>query len=131
MSETTPAEIIVGVDTHKHVHAAVAISALGARLGTTNIPASVKGYRTLEAWARSLGPVQAFNVEGTGSYGAGLSRFLCEQGHAVFEVNRPNRQLRHQHGKSDPIDAEAAARAVLVGQAKPPPCPRPARARWR
>ena len=69
----------------------------------------------LEAWARSLGPVRAFGVEGTGSYGAGLSRFLSGQGHTVLEVNRPDRQLRRQHGKSDPIDAEAAARAV-------PPC---------
>ncbi len=118
MSEAFPAaQIIVGVDTHKHVHAAVAISELGARLDTITVPASAKGYQDLETWARSMGPVRAFGVEGTGSYGAGLSRFLCEQGHAVFEVNRPNRQLRHQHGKSDPIDAEAAARAVLAGQA--------------
>ncbi len=118
MSEAfAAAEIIVGVDTHKHVHAAVAISALGARLGTTTVPASAKGYRDLETWARSLGPVRAFGVEGTGSYGAGLSRFLCGQGHVVLEVNCPDRQLRHQHGKSDPIDAEAAARAVLGGQA--------------
>ena len=116
MSKNTPAEIIVGVDTHKHVHAAVAISGLGARLGKMIAPASAKGYRDLEAWAQSLGAVRAFGVEGTGSYGAGLSRFLCEQGHAVLEVNRPNRHLRHQHGKSDPIDAEAAARAVLAGQ---------------
>jgi transposase len=117
MNETMPAEIIVGVDTHKHVHAAVAISALGARLGTMTIPASAKGYRALEAWAQSLGQVRTFGVEGTGSYGAALSRFLCEQGHAVLEVNRLDRQLRYQHGKSDPIDAEAAARAVIAGQA--------------
>ncbi|MDN3626869.1 IS110 family transposase [Methylobacterium isbiliense] len=116
MSETTPAEIIVGVDTHKHIHAAVAISPLGARLGSTTIPVDGKGYRALETWARSLGPIRAFGVEGTGSYGAGLSRFLREQGHDVFEVNRPNRQLRHQKGKSDPLDAEGAARAVLAGQ---------------
>ena len=119
MSEASPAaaEVIVGVDTHKHVHAAVAINALGARLGTMTAPANAKGYRDLEAWARSMGPIRVFGVEGTGSYGAGLSRFLCGQGHAVLEVNRPNRQLRRQHGKSDPIDAEAAARAVLGGQA--------------
>lgn len=118
MSETVPtADVIIGVDTHKLTHDAAAISALGTRLGTMTIPVSGKGYQALEAWARSLGPVRAFGVEGTGSYGAGLSRFLCEQGHAVLEVNRPNRQLRHQHGKSDPIDAEGAARAVLSGQA--------------
>jgi transposase len=118
MSETAvPAEIIVGVDTHKHVHAAVAIDTLGARLGATTIPVGAEGYRDLEAWARSFGAVRAFGVEGTGSYGAGLSRFLRERGHAVLEVDRPSRQLRHRKGKSDPLDAEAAARAVLGGQA--------------
>ncbi len=82
MNETARAEIIVGVDTHKHVHAAVAIDRLGARLGAMTIPVGARGYRTLEAWARSLGPIRAFGVEGTGSYGAGLSRFLvvrCRQ----------------------------------------------------
>ena len=128
MSETASTDIIVGIDTHKHVHVAVAISALGARLGITTIPVSAKGYRDLEAWALSLGAVRAFGIEGTGSYGAGLSCFLCEQGHAVLEVNRPNRQLRRQRGKSDPLDAEAAARAVLGRQTA---CPSPALARSR
>ncbi len=118
MSETAvPAEVIVGVDTHKHVHAAVAIDALGTRRGSTTVPVSAEGYRALEAWARSFGPVRAFGVEGTGSYGAGLSRFLRERGHAVLEVDRPSRRVRHRKGKSDPLDAEAAARAVLGGQA--------------
>jgi transposase len=117
MSDIEAAGVIVGVDTHKHVHAAVAINVVGARLGTMTVPVNSKGYRALEAWARSLGPVRAFGVEGTGSYGAGLSRFLCEQGHAVVEVNRPDRQLRHRKGKSDTVDAESAARAVLGGQA--------------
>src|SRR5919107_1246620 len=118
MSRALPRpEVIVGVDTHKHVHAAVAIDALGARLGTTTIPVNDRGYRDLEAWARSLGVIRAFGIEGTGSYGAGLTRFVRERGHAVLEVNRPDRQLRHQKGKSDPLDAEGAARAVLAGHA--------------
>src|SRR5688500_16594528 len=117
MTETSPCEIIVGVDTHKHTHAAVDINTLGARLGAMTIPVSTTGYRDLEAWARSFGPIRAFGIEGTGSCGAGLSRSLQANGHSVFEVNRPNRQLRHQHGKSDPLDAESAARAVLGGQA--------------
>ena len=66
-------------------------------------------------WAHSFGRVRAFGIEGTSSYGAGLARSLLTQGHTVIEVNRPNRQLRHQHGKSDPLDAESAARAVLAG----------------
>ena len=90
---------------------------LGARLGTTTIPVSWKGYRELEIRARSFGCVRAFGIEGTGSYGAGLSRALVAQGHTVVQVNRPNRQLRHQHGKSDPLDAKSAARTVLAGQA--------------
>src|SRR3954467_13549626 len=117
MTETSPCEIIVGVDTHKHTHAAVAINTLGARLGAMTIPVSRTGYRDLEAWAKSFGPIRAFGIEGTGSYGAALTRSLQANGHQVFEVGRPNRQLRHQHGKSDPLDAESAARAVLGGQA--------------
>ena len=118
MSETPPStDIIIGVDTHKLTHAAVAISVLGVRLGTMTIPADGKGYQALQAWAQSLGSIRAFGIEGTGSYGAGLFRYLHEHGHPVFEVNRPNRQLRHQKGKDDPLDAESAARTVLAGQA--------------
>jgi transposase len=98
-----------------HQSRAFAIDALGTRLGATSVPVCAKGYRDLEAWARSFGTVRAFGVEGTGSYGAGLSRFLHERGHAVLEVDRPSRRFRHRKGKSDPLDAEAAARAVLGG----------------
>jgi transposase len=117
ITTTIPLEVIVGVDTHKDVHAAIAISTLGVQLSATTIPASSKGYQALETWATSLGTVQAIGIEGTGSYGAGLTRFLRERGHVVVEVNRPNRQLRYQKGKSDTVDAENAARAVLAGQA--------------
>jgi transposase len=96
MSETPPStDIIIGVDTHKLTHAAVAISVLGVRLETITIRADGKGYQALQAWAQSLGSIRAFGIEGTGSYGAGLFRYLREHGHPVFEVNRPNRQLRH------------------------------------
>src|SRR6202044_3162987 len=109
--------VIIGVDTHKDVHAAAAISGAGIYLPTPPVRASSKGYGALEAWAKSMGAIQAFGIEGTGSYGAGLSRFLRERGHTVVEVNRPNRELRYQQGKSDAVDAESAARAVLAGQA--------------
>ncbi len=66
----------------------------------------------------ALGSVQSFGIEGTGSYGAGLSRALQSSGHTVVDVMRPNRQLRHLHGKSDSLDAESAARSVLNGQAR-------------
>ena len=117
MTNTTSVGVFIGVDTHKEVHAAAAISGVGAHLASTTVPATSKGYGALEAWAKTMGTVQAFGIEGTGSYGAGLSRFLRERGHSVIEVNRPNRQLRHQKGKSDAVDAESAARAVLAGQA--------------
>jgi transposase len=118
MSGTAPdIDVIIGVDTHKSTHAAVAISALGARLGSLSIPANSRGYQALQVWAHSLGSIRAVGVEGTGSYGAGLSRFLSEHGYRVLEVNRPSRPLRHQKGKDDVVDAESAARSVLAGQA--------------
>jgi transposase len=63
-------------------------------------------------------PVYAFDVEGTGSYGAGLTRTLTAMGSHVIEVGRVNRQLRRRHGKTDTVDAESAARAVLAGDAE-------------
>ena len=121
MDAITPDAVVIGVDTHKDVHVAVAINGLGARLGATSIPATAKGFRQLADWAVALGPVSAFGVEGTGSFGAGLSRALAAQGWRVVEVSRPNRRLRRQQGKSDRIDAEAAARAVLAGEASTAP----------
>lgn len=109
--------IIVGVDTHKVNHIAVAINGHGARLDTITIPATRKRYANLQAWASRLGHIRAFGIEGTGSYGAGLSRELLAHGHTVLDVMRPNRQLRYLHGKSDSLDAESAARSVLNGQA--------------
>jgi transposase len=117
MSRALPTDIIVGVDTHKHTHAAVAITGLGARIAELTIRVGREGYRELEVWAQSLGTVRAFGIEGTGSYGAGLARALRAAGHVVHEVGRPDRRLRHQHGKTDHLDAEGAARAVLGGQA--------------
>ena len=76
MSETLPGEVIVGVDTHKHVHAAVAIDARGARLGATTVPVGAEGYHELEAWARALGAIRAFGVEGTESMQTRGSSFL-------------------------------------------------------
>jgi transposase len=112
-----PRKVIVGVDTHKYVHVAVAIDTLGTRMSEQHVPANREGYARLEAWAGSLGQVSAYGVEGTGSYGAGLASFLRRCGHRVVEVNRGDRRARRANGKSDTVDAEAAARAVLNGQA--------------
>lgn len=109
--------IIIGIDTHKATHVAVAINTQGTRLATLCIPSNSKGYSELERWARSFGEFLTFGIESTGSYGAGLSRFLLAQGRNVIEVTRPNRQLRYTQGKTDCLDAEGATRSVLSGQA--------------
>lgn len=109
--------IIVGVDTHKYAHVAVALDQVGAVIGETTIPVDRAGYTQLEYWAGELGEQVDFGVEGTGSYGAGLVSHLRRRGHLVLEVNRPDRGVRHLRGKDDTIDAETAARAVLSGAA--------------
>ena len=120
-AQSTDTSVIVGVDTHKDAHVAVAIDTLGRRLAELEIPATAAGYHQLHAWAIDLGPSEGFGVEGTGSYGAGLARHLRLRGVKVTEVNRPDRALRHRLGKSDPLDAEAAARAVLARTATATP----------
>ncbi len=109
--------IVVGVDTHRDVHVAVALSGVGANLGTTSVPTTVAGSSELLRWAQALGPIVAFGIEGTGSYGAGLTRWLAAHGQTVLEVNRPDRRARAREHRSDPLDAEVAARAVLSGKA--------------
>ena len=111
-------EAVLGVDTHGEVHVAAVISPLGKVLGTESFPATAAGYRQLLVRARKRGTVRRAGVEGTGTFGAGLSRYLLAQQVQVYEVNRPDRSARRLMGKSDPIDAEAAARAVLSGRAR-------------
>lgn len=112
--------VIGGVDTHAALHCAAVIDKQGRFLGCREFRANQKGYRELLAWMRRQGEIVGVGVEGTGAYGAGLARFLGAWGVRVFEVARPDRRLRRQAGKSDPIDAEAAARAVLAGKATRP-----------
>ena len=109
------AKVIVGVDTHKLVHVAVAINLLGARLATISVSADRAGYAELVAWATGLGTVEAFGIEGTGSYGVGLASFARRHAIRVVEVNHCDRRKRRNNGKSDTIDAETAARSVLSG----------------
>jgi transposase len=117
------AGVTVGVDTHGEVHVAAAFTSdLGRPLGHLEIPTTPAGYGRLLRWAQAFGDeTPCFGVEGTGAYGAGLARHLRRAGCTVIEINRPNRQTRHARGKSDPIDAEAAARAVLSGEASSVP----------
>src|SRR5439155_16341495 len=99
-----------GVDTHLDVHVAAALNQLGVLVGTRSFPANGRGYRQLLAWLAGFGTVGLVGVEGTGSYGAGLTRYLHAQQIAVVEIDRPNRQKRRRQGKSDTVDAIAAAR---------------------
>ena len=112
-----PARIYAGVDTHADTHTAVALDGRGGRLGALQIPTEPAGYATLTGWLTGFGPVAAVGIEGTSSYGAALTRHLYAAGVTVIEVDRPDRAARRRAGKSDPLDAEAAARAVLSGRA--------------
>ncbi|WP_331728490.1 transposase [Streptomyces sp. NBC_01176] len=110
-------DILLGVDTHKDVHAAAVITTLGAALDGRSFPATAEGYRQLLSWACSFGMLRRAGVECTGSYGAALTRHLQAEGIEVTEVNQPDKAARRRHGKTDAIDAEAAACAVLSGRA--------------
>ena len=107
--------VIGGVDTHRDTHTAAVIDPVGRLLDHHTFGASPAGYRRLLAWLQSFGTVQRIGVEGTGAYGNGLTNYLTGQGMTVIEVDRPDRKTRRSAGKSDPIDAEAAARAAASG----------------
>ena len=106
-----------GIDTHKDIHVGAVINGLGRLIATAEFVTTAKGYCELHGWLVKNGPVQVVGIEGTGSYGAGIAALLSQHSVAVVEVNRPDRQLRRRHGKTDTIDAEAAARSVLNGLA--------------
>lgn len=114
-------EVTLGVDTHEDEHVAALLDQLGRLLATRSFPATAGGYRQLLVWARGHGSLMIAGVEGTGSFGAGLARFLAAEDVQVIEVTRPNRRGRRHLGKSDTVDAEAAARMVLSGEATATP----------
>lgn len=107
--------IVGGVDTHGALHHAAVLDMVGRRLGDREFPATEAGYAAMLGWLHDFGNLQTVGIEGTGSYGAGLARHLHRAGVRVLEVPRPDRRTRRQVGKSDPIDADSAARTVLAG----------------
>ena len=107
-----------GVDTHLDVHVAAVLDPLGSLLGTERFDTDPAGYKALLTWLEGFWPLSKVGVEGTGSYRAGLARYLRRAGVEVIEVDRPNRAEHRRSGKSDPIDAVEAARAALGGRAK-------------
>lgn len=114
-------QVMGGVDTHADTHTVAAIDLLGRRLGHAVFEANDTGYAALHGWLADHGTISAVGVEGTGSYGAGLTRYLTGQHINVVEVNRPDRAARRLRGKSDPVDAENAAAAVLAQTATATP----------
>jgi transposase len=118
--EDRPA-ITGGVDTHSEVHVAAALDPVGWLPGTREFPATAAGYASLLGWLGKFGDVALAGVEGTGSYGAGLARYLAARGVRVVEADRAGRQDRHRKGKSGPLDAVSAARAAQSGRASGEP----------
>lgn len=110
-------EVVGGVDTHKDTHTAAVIDTAGRLLGHETFPATGAGYARLLDWLASFGRLLLVGIEGTGVYGSGLAGHLRGQGVGMVEVDRPDRKARRWQGKSDPVDAEAAARAALAARA--------------
>jgi transposase len=117
----TTVQVVGGVDTHAEVHLAAVIDQVGRQLGHAAFPTTPDGYAQLHDWLGQHGELLLVGVEGTGMYGAGLTRVLQAAGVSVVEVDRPDRKARRFQGKSDPIDAYAAARAALSGRASGTP----------
>lgn len=115
---TDPTSVIGGVDTHTDFHQAAVIDTVGRHLATQAFATTPDGYRRLLEWMSSHGELIAVGMEGTGAYGAELARHLREGQVTVIEVDRPDRRARRRNGKSDPVDAYAAATAVLSGRAQ-------------
>lgn len=115
ISDTSEVVVTVGVDTHLDMHVAVALDQFGRKLDTIKVTTSGHGHRKLLEWAKTLGVIGTVGIEGTGSYGAGLTRYLRGHNVEIVEVIRPTRQIRRLSGKTDAVDAEAAARAVQAG----------------
>jgi transposase len=109
--------VIGGVDAHADTHQVAALDDRGGLLGTNSFPTTTPGYRQLLDWLCRFGPVEVVAVESTGSYAAGLVRYLRQHDIRVLEVNQPHAHTRRRRGKSDPIDAEMAARLALAGKA--------------
>ncbi len=107
--------VVIGADTHRDTNHLAVLTDAGKPLADAEFPTSPTGYDDALRWARSFGTVAIAGVEGTSSYGAGLTRVLQAAGIEVAEVSRPDRAARRRQGKSDPLDAYAAARSAVAG----------------
>src|SRR6266571_9003104 len=110
--------VVAGVDAHTDEHHLAVVDLQGRLLGAAAFPTTAEGYSRLIGWLRGQGEIERVGVESTGAYAAGLVRALLADGIRVVEVNQPHPHARQRLGKSDPIDAELAARAVLSGSGR-------------
>ena len=108
--------VVGGVDTHKDLHVAAVVNEQDRVLGTRSFATTRQEYRQMLTWMRSFGEVQRIGVESTGSYGAGLQRFVQLAGLTVLEVTTPDKQDRRKRGKNDDLDAQNAAHAAFAGK---------------
>src|SRR5512143_680894 len=110
-----PVEFVVGVDTHQDTHTAAVLDRIGVTCATITQPADLGGYQRLLAFARRHAPPRRlWAVEGSGSFGRGLTTYLLDQQESVIEIDRPARPARRTGAKSDPLDAVRAAREALA-----------------
>src|SRR5271169_5186439 len=107
--------IVGGVDTHKDLHVAAVVDEQDRVIETRSFATTRQGYRQMLAWMRSFGDLQRIGIESTGSYGAGLLRFMQQAGVEVLEVTTPDTQDRRRRGKNDDLDAQNAAHAAFAG----------------
>ncbi|MBG6185561.1 transposase [Arthrobacter sp. CAN_A214] len=115
-SEAQAQRVVVGVDTHADTHHVAVVTEYGKPLGDRAFPTTSAGYREVVGFITGFGVVLQIGMEGTGTYGAALTRVLQGEGILVIEVNRPDRQQRRLKGKSDPLDAYRAAQSVITGR---------------
>ncbi|GGF81284.1 hypothetical protein GCM10011402_37390 [Paracoccus acridae] len=111
----TPRRVIGGVDTHKDLHVAAVVDDRDSILETRSFASTRQGYRQMLAWMRGFGELERIGIESTGSYGAGLLRFLQAAGVQVLEITATDRQDRRRRGKNDDLDAQNAAHATFAG----------------
>ncbi len=114
-STSTDSGLVAGIDTHSQTHTVAILTTGGAKVATETFRADAVGYRAVIGMLHAAGDIAAVGVEGTSSYGAGLTRALTAGGFTVKEVLRPTRRVRRMNGKSDPVDAIAAARSIISG----------------
>lgn len=114
--ERSDRRIVGGVDTHKDLHVAAVVDEVDRVLASQCFATTRHGYKQMLAWMRTFGSLQRVGIEATGSYGAGLLRYMQKAGVEVLEVTTPDKHDRRKRGKNDDLDAQNAAHAAFAGK---------------